>query len=167
MVVSELDRGRDACTSDPPTPKGGLSMLFDSKLPVRFWSKVRADVCGCWLWVASLDSHGYGQIGMGGRLALVHRLAYEDLVGPIPDGLTIDHLCRTPPCLNPCHLEPVTLRVNIMRGTNVSSRNARKAHCPNGHPYDIFEAKARRCRKCRQAIERRASRRYRARRAAG
>jgi len=67
---------------------------------------------------------------------MVHRIAYEFALGPIPDGLTLDHLCRNTICCNPAHLEPVTLRVNTLRGTSPIADNARKTHCKNGHPFD-------------------------------
>ena len=66
----------------------------------------------------------------------LHRAIYEKFVGPIPDGLTIDHLCRNRLCVNPAHLEPVTLAANVLRGESLPAKNARKTHCPKGHPYD-------------------------------
>jgi hypothetical protein len=69
----------------------------------------------CWTWTGAKTSTGYGSFGYQGRTWSTHRLAYELLVGPIPDGLTIDHLCRNKPCCNPSHLEPVTIRENQRR----------------------------------------------------
>jgi len=69
----------------------------------------------CWVWTGVLSA-GYGQIWDKGRMRLVHRLMYELMVGPIPDGLVIDHLCRNPRCCNPAHIEPVTQKVNVKRG---------------------------------------------------
>lgn len=80
----------------------------------RFWSKV-AITPSCWLWMATRGPLGYGQFHDGTRLVYAHRWAYEALVGPIPEGLVIDHLCTTPPCVNPVHLEPVTQAVNVQR----------------------------------------------------
>lgn len=80
----------------------------------RFWAKV--DKSGdCWLWLASANRKGYGHIWLNGRYEQAHRYAYEIAVGPIPLGLQIDHLCRTPQCVNPQHLEPVTLEENSRR----------------------------------------------------
>lgn len=91
----------------------------------RFWSKV--DRSGdCWLWMGTRGPSGYGYYS--GRRA--HRLSYEDMVGPIPDGLVMDHLCRNPPCVNPAHLEPVTTLENTRRGIWHT-----KTHCVRGHEF--------------------------------
>lgn len=102
----------------------------------RFWPKVQkgADPDSCWWWTAS-KSRGYGYIGSGRKLLLAHRLAYEWLVGPIPDGYQIDHLCRNPACVNPAHMEPVPQRENLIRGIGFAGINARKTHCNRGHEY--------------------------------
>jgi len=68
-----------------------------------------------------------------GRLA--HRAVYEALVGPIPKGLSLDHLCRNRACVNPEHLEPVSLVENVMRGVSPHAVNARKTHCAHGHAF--------------------------------
>jgi hypothetical protein len=100
----------------------------------RFWAKVRK-TDGCWLWQGSLRS-GYGRFrGGAGPLVTAHRYAYRLLVGPIPEGLVLDHLCRNGACVNPAHLEPVTQRENLRRGTGFNATNAAKTHCPAGHPY--------------------------------
>lgn len=123
----------------------------------RFWSKV--DAAGdCWEWSGGHTSQGYGEVTRGGRLQLAHRYAYELLVGPIPVGLQIDHLCRNRGCLNPDHLEPVSRRTNLMRSwVGASAVNARKTACPKGHAYDEANTMrvrrpqggwARRCRVC-------------------
>ncbi len=72
----------------------------------------------CWLWTGAIMHGGYGQIRLrpGTRTMNTHRFAYELLVGPIPDGLHLDHLCRVPRCCNPLHLEPVTQAENSRRG---------------------------------------------------
>ncbi len=70
---------------------------------------------GCWVWQHYLDPHGYGRCKTG-RSSLAHRNVYEEHRGPIPEGLTLDHLCRNPPCVNPDHLEPVTNAENSRRG---------------------------------------------------
>lgn len=82
---------------------------------------------GCWLWTGALNNKGYGQWGQNGRTRSAHRVAYEFFVGPIPEGLTIDHLCRVRRCVRPDHLEPVTSAEN--------TRRAKGDECPKGHPY--------------------------------
>lgn len=95
---------------------------------------------GCWLWAGSTNNPGYGHFRYGGKLRLAHRVSYEALIGPIPDGLVLDHLCRVPCCVNPLHLEPVTQKVNCERGMAsyaASKRHSSKTHCKNGHPLSV------------------------------
>jgi hypothetical protein len=91
----------------------------------RFWAKVKKDgpvpgyapqLGGCWLWTGAKHALGYGQQRIDWRIVPAHRFSYELLVGPIPEGLQIDHLCRVPSCVRPSHLEPVTHRENGLRG---------------------------------------------------
>lgn len=99
----------------------------------RLWEKACESSDGCWIWQGSRNPVGYGQIrapGRRGALLAAHRVAYEFVVGLIPAGLTIDHLCRNTSCINPAHMEPVTLRENIRRGAAVQT------HCKYGHPLD-------------------------------
>lgn len=133
----------------------------------RFWAKVAIDPSGCLIWTASGFSTGYGQFKHGGRTLTAHRFAYTALVGPIPDGLVLDHLCRNKRCVTPDCLEPVTDQVNILRGTAPAASNAAQTHCLNGHPFDeantrVTRAGKRQCRAC--ARERRIAR-YEANRA--
>lgn len=121
----------------------------------RFWAKVEAMPSGCWGWRACLDSHGYGRFGMDGKSQYAHRLSYEFMIGPIPLNMTIDHLCRNRACVNPNHLEPVSLRVNLLRGVGVGAVNAQKEECLRGHRLEgenVYLYDGRRyCRACRQA----------------
>src|ERR1035437_3014013 len=97
--------------------------------------QARVPIVGCWLWTAAVDKDGYGLFKLSGRMVRAHRFAYEQAKGPIPHGLTLDHLCRVRCCVNPAHLEVVTVRENTLRGNGPAGRNARKTHCKQGHPY--------------------------------
>lgn len=107
-------------------------------LAQRLFARVSVEADGCWIWTGSIRK-GYGQIwtsldASGHRSLLqAHRASYELARGPIPEGLDLDHLCRNRLCVNPDHLEPVTRRVNILRGTAPAAHNARKTHCDEGH----------------------------------
>lgn len=102
----------------------------------RYADKIALTESGCVEWIASINGSGYGTFGAGGgRTVMAHRWSYEYHVGPISDGLDLDHLCRNRKCVNPAHLEPVTTRTNLLRGVGVGCANAKKTHCPKGHPY--------------------------------
>ena len=129
----------------------------------RFWAKVdRGSPTDCWLWTAGTLRGGYGAFSPeSGRQASAHRVAYELTHGSIPDGLVLDHLCRTPACVNPAHLEPVTHRENTLRGTAPTAVNARKTHCANGHEFTpdntyVTRNGGRNCRACHRDYERQA-----------
>jgi hypothetical protein len=99
----------------------------------RFWAKVvKSD--GCWLWTAALSTGGYGRAYFDGRVQQAHRISYELLVGPIPEGLHIDHLCRERHCVNPSHMEPVTPGENVLRGVGPAALHAQMDNCTHGHP---------------------------------
>lgn len=132
--------------------------LIDPMDP-EFWAFVdRTDTC--WLWTGPSTtapvSHGgltYGRFLRWGGYKYAHRYAYELLVGPIADGLVIDHLCRVTLCVNPAHLEPVTPMENVGRGSA-----ATKTHCKQGHPLAprLPGARQRRCLVCKSEGSRRA-----------
>jgi hypothetical protein len=110
---------------------------------------------GCWLWLMSCTSDGYGYFCGEHVVVLAHRFAYEQRRGPIPAGLTIDHLCRVRSCVNPAHLEAVTNRENILRGQTLAAMNAAKIVARCGHPFTDEQGRAkRRCLPCWRARER-------------
>lgn len=101
---------------------------------------------GCWVWEGSLNNKGYGRVNYKGNNWLAHRFFYELIKGDVPQGLVLDHLCRVPSCVNPNHLEPVTLKVNNQR-----SISATKTHCKHGHELageNLYEASYRKCKAC-------------------
>jgi hypothetical protein len=104
---------------------------------VLFWRHVvRRGPNECWGWIGAKHPFGYGCFEHRRlKQTLAHRISYILLVGPILDGLELDHLCRNPQCCNPAHLEPVTGKENKARGTGVGAKNITKTHCPHGHEY--------------------------------
>jgi len=120
----------------------------------------RGHTTPCWIWTAARSQDGYGLVRYDGRMQRAHRAAYTDLVGAIPEGLQLDHLCRQRDCVNPAHLEPVTGRENTLRSTGPTALNAEKTHCPEGHPYsgsNLYQRPngGRGCVECRRAAWRR------------
>ncbi|MEU3219995.1 HNH endonuclease signature motif containing protein [Streptomyces sp. NPDC006971] len=136
----------------PPCPAAGTNS--------RFWAKVSGgNVDTCWEWTAYRDPNGYGRFSIGGRAGQMegaHRVAYQLMVGDIPAGLELDHLCRNPSCVNPWHLEPVPHAVNSRRSSAGQANAARQravTHCPHGHPYSpentgYRKDSRRRCKAC-------------------
>ena len=127
---------------------------------IRFWHKVdKGGPNGCWLWLGCVDGGGYGDFRVWPVKVKAHRYAYELLVGPIPEGLQLDHLCRVRNCVNPKHLEPVTPKVNTRRGVGAAVSRARLnalTHCKHGHAFDAENTYVhprtgfRTCRACRR-----------------
>lgn len=129
-------------------------------------SKVLVLDCGCWLWIGGTDSTGYGQVCVDNIKRPAHCVFYELLIGPIPNGLQLDHTCHKPisckggitclhrRCVNPDHLEPVTQKENLRRGHQVSGLyQLAKTHCPHGHEYTpdntrLKDGRRRSCRTC-------------------
>jgi len=139
---------KDAQTIDLFAPRGNggyLPSIAD-----------RIEVDDCWEWKGCRDPNGYGRLTTEGS-SLAHRVVWEALVGPIPEGLGLDHLCQNPPCVNPDHLEPVTQAVNLQRALTGTIRRER-ATCSKGHLYDSSESYAtqsrRWCRVCRREAQR-------------
>ncbi|MFM9368081.1 HNH endonuclease signature motif containing protein [Streptomyces sp. Da 82-17] len=122
----------------------------------RFLAKITEADNGCWEWQAARLPTGYGRFYLNGKHRYAHRVAYEAVKGPIPDGLVIDHLCRNTSCANPDHLEAVTNRVNVLRGVGFFADRARQTRCIRGHRFDAantYRARngTRKCRTCRRA----------------
>jgi hypothetical protein len=114
-------------------------LVLDRKTKERLLNKIKIGD-GCWEWQGSKDKSGYGVFSMKNSSGLhkgfrAHRVTYEVLIGDIPDGLVIDHLCRNTSCVNPTHLEPVTNAENIRRGESGIHEKS-KTRCPKFHPYD-------------------------------
>jgi len=133
----------------------------------RFWALVNLDgaihptLGQCLEWLGKRNDGRYGMFSIGSRVdgsrknVYAHRYAYQSVYGQIPDGLTIDHLCRNIICVHPAHLEAVTSRENTMRAPTIPAINVRKTHCPQGHEYtpeNTYRHGTRRhCRTCRRA----------------
>lgn len=133
-------------------------MAKRTSVEARFFAKVRQDG-DCWIWTASLNSFGYGKFWDGVRIIGSHRWSYEFLRTEIPEGLDLDHLCRTKACVNPWHLEPVT------RGENTRRHFSQVTHCPQGHAYDEGNTRMEPCRsflvrRCRTCANDRSRARY-------
>lgn len=128
---------------------GGVTNVAWSDTPCRIWEYGRT-------------AQGYGSFYAGGGREeplnfLIHRFVYEALIGPIPEGMDLDHLCHTRPCWNEHHLEPVTRAENVMRGEGICANNARKVQCHRGHAFTsentmikkrTNRAQSRECRTC-------------------
>lgn len=138
----------------------------------RFFGLLEEAPDGCWLWIGYVRPNGYAQFGQANRrIVYAHRWSYQEFVGPIPEGLELDHLCRVRHCVNPEHLEPVTRAENLARSPIYwGNVKAAKTHCPKGHPYDDEntysppgrEGAHRLCRTCRRERNREAQKRRRA-----
>ena len=143
----------------------------DPCLPERFWRRVMPEPnSGCWLWIGACNAEGYGRIEFDGRTLYTHRVAYQAFVRPILPGEEIDHLCKTPDCCNPLHLEAVSHTVNVRRSSiSVRLRTTFAAikACPKGHEYTTENTYVRTldrgrgaypCRQCRACGRERAAR---------
>jgi hypothetical protein len=135
----------------------------------RLLSQAEPLANGCWKWTGFVNKDGYGRTYYSGnRSTPAYQAFYRHFVGPIPEGLVLDHLCHTEDescpggstcahrqCVNPAHLEPVTDAENTRRSRSFSTLNARKTRCPKGHPYDdentLVSNGRRYCRTCQRA----------------
>lgn len=129
--------------------------------PDNIYNRLRVTESGCHEFMGARKKNGYGYVqGPEKKPRYPHRLIYELEVGPIPEGLTIDHLCRNRACVNVEHLEPVSQRENVMRGDTLAANNSAKTHCDIGHIFDkanTYTTKEgwRRCRECNKLAARR------------
>lgn len=121
--------------------------------------KVAMQSDDCWIFTGSLGGGGYGKIAVDRKARPAHRVMYERLVGPVPDGMVLDHLCSVRTCVNPAHLEPVTQRENVLRSIakGDAPHMTPSSHCRKGHEFtpentqhviDRFGRPGRRCRRC-------------------
>lgn len=119
------------------TPGGRGKPRVDPKIRVERNSVIDPDT-GCWNWTGTRHREGYGQStkpGSAKKQMLAHRLSYEAHVGPIADGMVIDHLCENRLCVNPDHMEVVMNGTNVYRGNSWAGKNMRKTHCVRGHEF--------------------------------
>jgi hypothetical protein len=137
---------------------------YPAALAERILARTTVSAEGCWDYNGSLTSRGYGRISClidgTSKKYRTHRVVYEAYVGAIPEGLTIDHICFNPRCVNPAHLEVVTRSENTRRqiaaGRSALIPADQPTHCVNGHPYNeentaVKKNGHRRCRVCRRA----------------
>ncbi len=132
-------------------------MRWEDRARKRLVANSAPDGTGCIVWARARDRDGYGVMsGQNRKQWRAHRLAYVLLVGPIPDGLQLDHLCRNRACINVRHLEPVSPRENTIRGESPNVRLHRADQCAQGHPYTPENTYVRRdgCRTCRTCMRR-------------
>ena len=168
---------QEGTTSDAPVP-GTFVPFHDSPRNGKRSARVGwiADWSGCHLWQGGRNIKGYGTVWVSGRTQLAHRARYEREVGPIPEGMHLDHfVCDNGPggCCNPAHVRPVSPRENALRGNGPPAVNAAKTRCSKGHPLSGGNilvdrlrglARGRRCLVCHRKRKRLAARRYRAER---
>ncbi len=137
-------------------------------LPERFWAMATISDTGhdtpCLVWTGYRNRDGYGRYSTSTASCYAHRVAFKALVGPVPGGLTVDHLCRVRNCVNPTHMEAVPHRTNLLRSDSASAVALRTNRCVNGHEFTsentyIRQNGGRQCRAC----NRESARRYKAR----
>lgn len=158
-------KARGVCTAHYQSlPREALRPPQDRTVDplVRLLAKVSVSDDGCWDWTASERSCGYGTFWLDGHTELAHRASYRMHVGPIPEGLELDHSCRNRLCVNPAHLEPVTPAENMRRQMVSNGTGSARTHCREGHEFTAENTywvrgknNARRCRACLRVQDRR------------
>ena len=145
----------------PPAPGTPGALAIRARLLERMTEEDRGHTSPCWISANRKLRDGYTQTSYLGRRWMTHRLSWLMHHGPIPEGLTLDHLCRQTDCLNPDHLEPVTSRTNTLRGQTVAAAKAAQVECINGHPLEganlyrrADRPNVRECRACRNEAAR-------------
>jgi len=142
--------------------QGKLPLIRPQKLPLKERLMAKADQVegGCWLWAGAKNSEGYGQIKLNRTTLYAHRVSYEAYISPIPEGLHLDHICRHRACINPRHLQPVTVEENVRRGVHRSALTVRLGFCQRGHEmtdanvYVRPDGSRRICRACKRLRDR-------------
>ena len=162
-MASRFNFPRDCAQCGGAFTARNASCLYCSTACALFSKASPEPNSGCWLWDGATNNAGYGNFWNGRAYVSAHCESYREHVGPIPDGLEIDHVCRTRACVNPAHLEPVTRLENVRRGASGPGKRVGvhlKTHCPQGHVYsEVNEKGAYFCRICTNKRKREAARR--------